>query len=224
MRRFAISDIHGCCKTFKYLVKDIIQLTKEDRLFLLGDYIDRGPDSKGVIDFILQLQEEGYQVDCVRGNHEEMLLDGLKSDMQLGSWLINGGRETLRSFEVIDPNDIPHKYFKFIEELKLYIELEDYLLVHAGFNFKDEDFLEDKYAMLWIRRWHGEFDIDRTNGKIIIHGHTPMLKDDIVKAPKLELPVDIDAGCAYYHIEGLGFLCAYNLDTKEFYFQENMDI
>jgi len=56
-RHFAISDIHGCVKTFKKLVIDIINLSKEDKLYLLGDYINKGPDSKGVIDFIFTLQD-----------------------------------------------------------------------------------------------------------------------------------------------------------------------
>ena len=78
MRRFAISDIHGCIKTFKTLV-DRIEFSKEDTLYLLGDYIDRGPDSKGVIDHIWKIQEEGYRVHCLRGNHEQMLLEELKN-------------------------------------------------------------------------------------------------------------------------------------------------
>ena len=73
MSKYAISDIHGCIATFKTLL-DKIKFSKEDELYLLGDYIDRGPDSKGVIDHIWYLQKSGYQVHCLRGNHENMLL------------------------------------------------------------------------------------------------------------------------------------------------------
>ncbi|MEO0876095.1 MAG: metallophosphoesterase, partial [Bacteroidota bacterium] len=66
MRKFAISDIHGCLKTFEALL-DQIQFTTQDELYLLGDYIDRGPDSKGVIDLIWKMQADGYQVKCLRG-------------------------------------------------------------------------------------------------------------------------------------------------------------
>jgi predicted MPP superfamily phosphohydrolase len=74
-RRFAIGDIHGCNLTLQALVKEQLQLTKQDQLFLLGDYVNRGPDSMGVLNFIMGLQAEGYQVFALRGNHEQMLLD-----------------------------------------------------------------------------------------------------------------------------------------------------
>ena len=75
-RRFAVPDIHGCNKTFQALL-DRIQLTTNDQLFLLGDYIDRGPDSVGVLDTILRLKEEGYSVFPLRGNHEQMLIESI---------------------------------------------------------------------------------------------------------------------------------------------------
>ena len=70
MHRFAISDIHGCAKTFEALL-DRIALSTQGELYLLGDYLDRGPDSKGVLDLIFRLQREGYAVHCLRGNHEQ---------------------------------------------------------------------------------------------------------------------------------------------------------
>ena len=78
MKQYAIGDIHGCSKTFKELL-DKIGLIEGDELYLLGDYIDRGPDSKGVIDTIFELREKGFKVICLRGNHESMLLDALKN-------------------------------------------------------------------------------------------------------------------------------------------------
>jgi len=71
MRQIAISDIHGCARTFQALL-DKIQLSTNDQLYLLGDYIDRGPDSKGVIDTILGLINAGYRVQTLMGNHEKM--------------------------------------------------------------------------------------------------------------------------------------------------------
>ena len=71
MARWAISDIHGCCQTFRYMVETELQITKEDELFLLGDYIDRGKDSKGVFDYIMQLQNDNFKVQCLMGNHED---------------------------------------------------------------------------------------------------------------------------------------------------------
>lgn len=76
-RTIAIADIHGCCRTFRRLLFDIVRLDKADTLYLLGDMIDRGPDSKGVIETILELHEEGYAIKPVRGNHEQMLLQAI---------------------------------------------------------------------------------------------------------------------------------------------------
>ncbi|MEM9260991.1 MAG: metallophosphoesterase, partial [Bacteroidota bacterium] len=73
MPRYAISDIHGCAATFRTALKTIA-FSQKDELFLLGDYIDRGPDSMGVLEHIWTLQATGYEVTCLRGNHEQMLI------------------------------------------------------------------------------------------------------------------------------------------------------
>src|SRR5215218_1348691 len=98
MPRYAISDIHGCCKTFRYMVEEVLHLQASDQLFLLGDYIDRGPDSKGVIDFILELRAKGYRVETLMGNHEFMMLETWEDASYLPLWLRNGGDTTLASF------------------------------------------------------------------------------------------------------------------------------
>ncbi len=220
MRRFAISDIHGCAKTFKALL-DQIAFSKEDVLYLLGDYIDRGPDSRGVIDHIWVLQEEGYQVHCLRGNHEQMLLDEL-AEKEI--WY-NGEPETLKSFDAKANQDIPQPYIEWMEELPYYFELKDYILVHAGLNFKTKFPLQDEHEMIWARHWYDDIDMQWLGKRIIVHGHTPtrilVIKgsvDDLFYIPAL----DIDAGCAFESF-GLGHLCALNLDTKEFTFHANID-
>lgn len=77
-RRFAIGDIHGCYNTFESLVEDKIALRKEDQLFLLGDYIDRGIRNREVLDYIIELKEEGFQVFPLMGNHEYFVLRDLQ--------------------------------------------------------------------------------------------------------------------------------------------------
>ncbi|PIQ21920.1 MAG: serine/threonine protein phosphatase, partial [Cytophagales bacterium CG18_big_fil_WC_8_21_14_2_50_42_9] len=148
--RYTISDIHGCANTFRHLVNEVIQLKPTDELFLLGDYIDRGPDSKGVIDFIQELQKSGIQVRTLSGNHEAMMLDALEDPEYFNHWMLNGGKQTLASFGVKSIREIPQSYWLFLRQLEYYIELEDYLLVHAGFNFKAEDPFTDTHSMLWI--------------------------------------------------------------------------
>lgn len=222
---YAISDIHGCCATFKALVKDKIKLQKTDKLFLLGDFIDRGPDSKGVLDFVMKLIEDGYQVFPLIGNHEWMLLKGLEQfDMEY-SWLENGGRDTLVSFGATNIHEIPKKYIEFMKDFALYIDIPGYYLVHAGFNFEIEDFLESKYSMLWIRHWYTEINHDLLGDKIIIHGHTPKKKEDMEDDfQNMPYPaINIDAGCYAKHRQGYGYLCAVNLTELQLYFQQNID-
>ena len=114
--RYAIGDLHGCSKTFRKLVMDVIKLQKSDVLYCLGDYVDRGPDSKGVIDFILELRENGYTVNTLRGNHDQMMMDASKNSESLKDWLRNGGSTTLKSFNVQSYEELDSKYKRFFYE------------------------------------------------------------------------------------------------------------
>ncbi|MEM9884707.1 MAG: metallophosphoesterase family protein [Bacteroidota bacterium] len=225
MNRFAISDIHGCLKTFKALLEKI-NFSKADELFLLGDYIDRGPDSKGVIDHILELKAKGYLVHCLMGNHEELMIRGLKGDeLALDIWLKNGGYQTIDSYFEDDAKDIPVEHLIFLNNLKYYFKIDHYYLVHAGLNFKLGEPLSDEKSMLWIRDWYGDLDQQWLGRRSIVHGHTPLPKA-VIKQQHLELknfPVlDIDCGCVYNRM-GLGYLCAFNLNTKSLTFQKNIE-
>lgn len=223
MPRYAISDIHGCCQTLRYMVEEILQLNPEDELFLLGDYIDRGPDSKGVIDFILELQARGFQVKPLLGNHEFMLLQACEDSTVLPTWLYNGGDKTLSSFGVKEVRQIPDQYWFFFEQLKYYHELPDYLLVHAGFDFSTGNPLANYEAMLWIR----DFTIDKAflGTRRIVHGHTPTPFASIQKkvADPQTRVFNIDGGCVFKHIPDYGYLTALNLDTLQLHGLLNRD-
>jgi len=225
MRRFAISDIHGCARTFGKLL-DKIGLKKEDQLYLLGDFIDRGPDSKGVFDRILQIRELGYRVDCLLGNHEEMMLNALNGGREREHlWWMNGGMETLNSFEVNSLGEVPEVYLDFIASMSHFIALDDYILVHAGLNFKASDPLEDIEPMLWIRDWYRNIDRQWLGEKIVVHGHTPIPETRVrqqLKNVERVPAVDIDNGCVYDR-PGHNQLCALNLDNRELIFQKNID-
>ena len=222
-RRFAISDIHGCVRTFKRLVREKLNLQPKDTLYLLGDYINRGPDSKGVLDYILKLQKDGYQIKCLRGNHDDIMLRALYHKYSFKAFLSNGGDTTLKSFGVSRIDEIPAKYIEFIAHTDYYLEVGRYLLVHAGFNFKLQDFLADKEAMLWIREM--DLDRDKLGDRYIIHGHTPHSKSAIQKQfTGTELPriINIDCGCVYHPRAG-SRLCALDLDTLQLTFAKNVD-
>ena len=125
MRKFAISDIHGCAATFKKLLNEV-DFNTADELYLLGDYVSRGPDSKGVFDHIFRLQELGHFVKCLRGNHEAMLLTALRDPVNAQRWAAGSlGKVTLQSFGVNSVYDIPEHYVDFIRDLDFYLEVED---------------------------------------------------------------------------------------------------
>ena len=89
-RIFVIGDIHGCCNTFKKLLLEKLGIQKPDKIYCVGDYVDRGNDSKGVIDFIINLRGKGYRIYTLRGNHEQMMLDSTIDQERLYLWLKNG--------------------------------------------------------------------------------------------------------------------------------------
>jgi serine/threonine protein phosphatase 1 len=219
-RRFVIPDIHGCAATFRTLVEDVIRLTPEDHLYLLGDYIDRGPRSKELLDTILGLARDGYDVNALRGNHEEMLIN---SDNSLGDfrlWTLNGGDTTLYSFGVDYAGEIPNRYLQFLEKLPLFFILDDFILVHACLNFDNQDPFTDRESMLWAR--HCEVDISRTGNKRLVSGHTPVTRETLEKG-LTSSRIMLDNGCVYKGHPGLGALAALDLDSMIVLFQENVD-
>ena len=220
-RRFVIPDIHGCEMTFSRLLKDVIRLQKTDSLYLLGDTIDRGPRSKGVIDTISNLRAEGYEVHPLRGNHEDMLLKSCRDRTYFHLWMLNGGSATLTSFGVEDGCEIPLPYRSFIESWPYYIELPDYILVHGGLNFRIADPLTDTEAMLWSRDVTAHKEL--IGGRRLIGGHTPLRREEIRHSINQDR-IMLDNGCVYKGEPGLGSLAALELNAMTLYFQENVDM
>jgi serine/threonine protein phosphatase 1 len=218
-RIFAIGDIHGCYKTFKKLLLDKIKINKSDTIYCVGDYIDRGEDSKGVIDFILDLRSQEYKIHTLRGNHEQMLLDSISDEFETDTWLRNGGSDTLRSFGIQSLHELQATYLFFFKETKYYFKIKDYIIVHAGLNFNRENILADKSAMLWARY----FDPMQPalKDQVLIHGHTPKPLDYILNQKGNCL--DIDGGCVYTKIKNLGKLVAYDLNEKKYIVQDNCE-
>ncbi|CAN5158879.1 metallophosphoesterase family protein [soil metagenome] len=218
-KRWAISDVHGCAKTFKQLL-DRLELQPDDYLYLLGDYINKGPRSKKVLKTIIKLKEDGHKIRCLMGNHEDLLLRALEDPLLIPMFNQHGGKETLKSFKVKSINDIPTEYINFFHSLEYYIELEDFVLVHSTLNFLDKNPFTDRHAMLWTK---GNRIIPaKIQYRRIIHGHTPTKLNVIkngLKKPK-NYALCIDAGCVY-NGEELGNLVALNLDTFELLVQKN---
>lgn len=218
MSRLAISDIHGYNSTFERLLKRI-DFQKTDELILLGDYIDRGPDSKGVLDTILDLQDQSYKITCLMGNHEQMLLQTLENPSYKLNWYRNGGDSTMESFSTSSIDQIPEKYIDFISSLKFYYELEDYIFVHAGVNMLADNPLDDQLSLLWLRDWEQKYSKKWLGKRKVIHGHTPTLRNNIIKQAEYnENVVCIDNGC-FVERPGYGSLCALDIDCFKFSFE-----
>ena len=119
-RLLAIGDIHGCMDPFRELVEKKIRIRKSDRIVLLGDYIDRGYQSREVVDYIIDLQNQGFDIIPLMGNHESMLIDSLGSEQSMYNWSMNGGSETLFSFGIKSSIELEFKYLQFFENLLFY--------------------------------------------------------------------------------------------------------
>ena len=219
LRQIAVGDIHGCVKTFRVLVKDELRLTPNDHLIVLGDMIDRGPDSKGVIDEIIALRERGIRVQVLQGNHEEMMINASLNNESLDYWLRNGGQETLDSFGVKHVSEIPTSYLDFIRFTELYIETAETIFVHAGLNFNKSTPFSDYDSMKWIRKM--EVDPTKIGSRTIVHGHVPAPLPLLLKSRKFN--INLDAGCVYKDTPGLGNLLAYDITNKKFYSVANCE-
>src|SRR4051812_26027312 len=112
-RTFAIGDVHGCALTLKELLLDELKIEKQDEIYFLGDYIDRGSRSKEVIDFILGLKKENYKINTLRGNHEQLFIDSDESFSDFDNWIRNGGIATLESFGISRFNELNDEYKSF---------------------------------------------------------------------------------------------------------------
>lgn len=216
-RLFAIGDIHGCFDSFQILIKQKIQIKESDKIVLLGDYIDRGTQSREVFDYIIDLKEKGIDIVPLMGNHEAMLLDAFKNTEFKSKWIQNGGSETLKSFDIISVEDIESKYIDFIQGLTYYYAFGEYIFVHAGFNDSDINPFADNYSMIWVCKQM--YENPMLINKIIIHGHRPITMDACKKIVHSNKNViNLDTGCVYSNMTGYGTLTAIELNTRSLYF------
>ncbi|MGG0185912.1 metallophosphoesterase family protein [Bacillus rhizoplanae] len=184
-RMLVISDIHGELEKFEKLLEKVEYNPKNDQLILLGDYVDRGPNAKEVIEKVMQLKEGGAF--ALKGNHEDMMIKALTTEEGKfwNHWVKrNGGDQTLHSYgfsesdiavseeEFIRPqlqSEVLEQHIEFIKELDHYIETDDYIFVHAGVQPMTPVSETDAYTLMWIR---DEFHNGYTGEKVVVFGHT----------------------------------------------------
>lgn len=196
LRVYAIGDIHGradlLTRTTEYVAMHLQQFPiRASVCIFLGDYVDRGPDSRSV----LEMLTSGFptQIVPLRGNHELMLLDFLRDPATAANWRYNGGIETLHSYgldvsgfrsgaqfqEVAEQFrvQLPPEHLEFIRSTRQSISIGDYFFCHAGVRPRIPLEQQREEDLLWIR---DEFlSSEFYHGKVVVHGHTPVLKPEI---------------------------------------------
>ncbi|MEM6651948.1 MAG: metallophosphoesterase family protein [Pseudomonadota bacterium] len=206
---YAIGDVHGEAARLKQLHTliderhDLLFSGRTKKIVHLGDYVDRGRDSYGVIEQLIALQTRmGEDCICLRGNHEEMMLDGLTADKPsaYNNWLVNGGEDTVASYRRADVDPIPTAHIDWLKSLpSIHRVPEDKLIfVHAGIN--PVEYPNDREGVyLWTRArrffevesWRNE----ALDGWTVVHGHTPTedFYPDHVSAQSSRLNLDTGA-------------------------------
>lgn len=185
MRLLAIGDIHGCLMPFNDLLT-LVKPTPDDTVILLGDYVDRGPDSRGVLNRILELKQSSLNLICLRGNHEVMMVAANNGAADRKMWLGVGGVQTLGSYGPTPGrsgtlDDVPAEHWRFLkEDLVNYHETERHIFVHAGLNLDLPLAAQSPDMLQW------EFlaeDMRHFSGKTAIVGHSSQKNGEVKVVP-----------------------------------------
>ena len=189
---YAIGDIHGAAELLDRLLEKIDKDAgglEQAQLIFLGDYVDRGPDSKGVIERLASLNKEQPETVFLKGNHEAVMLDFLADPEEMLEWLDWGGDETLRSYGVsgalTKPGEdlsleladaMPKAHHDFLKGLSLNHHEGDYFFVHAGVRPGVPLDEQEEDDLLWIRNRFHNTPMEERPDKVIVHGHHPLKK------------------------------------------------
>ncbi len=198
-----VGDIHGCALELSLLLQE---LPKDDLLVFLGDYVDRGPDSAGVVKQLLKLR---HRARFLVGNHESMLLQHMnpKRERAWNAWLHprNGGMATLQSYGLDERAvlaDLPEGHRLFFTDLEPYVEESRFIAVHAGLRLEGFTSLaeQSREDLVWIREdWLNARD--DWQGKTVYYGHTPTRHVNGLGREAAPIAgtasLGIDTGCVY---------------------------
>jgi len=187
-RTIAIGDIHGCARALEVIL-DAIVPDPGDVIITLGDYIDRGPQSRQVIDRLLRLEQE-CQLIPLQGNHECLLLDALQRKTLFNFWLQCGGQQTLESYGGT-LEQIPPSHIDFFQRCQRYHETEQHLFFHANFNPALPAAEQDDQQLFW-EHLRGPGPGQHISGKRVFVGHTPQDRGRILR---LDHIVCLDTYC-----------------------------
>lgn len=201
-RVYVVGDIHGCVDEPRVILEYLTKrerLKESDLVVFLGDYIDRGSDSKAVVDLLLQFKKNHGNTFFLKGNHEDMLVDFLLGEGRMGpSFLYNGGLDTITSYGLSlleNPSNfaqaMPVEHLDFYKGLLLGLDVGNFICVHAGLNPKHTLEEQNQTEVCWIRE---EFiGASHEFNKLVVFGHTPF-RDVFVDLP---FKVGIDTGLVF---------------------------
>jgi len=200
VKSYIIGDIHGCLSELACLLESL-PLESQDHLVFLGDYVDRGPDARGVISYLIDWQQrDNIKTTFLKGNHEDMFLSFLGFPGNYGDmFLYNGGGATLASYGIpAGPpspgqalSQIPPNHLNFLKTLTVYHLLEPVLCVHAGIHPRKPLEQQVEEEMLWIR---DEFVLHHHSlPYTVLFGHTPQ-KEVLFHLP---YKIGLDTGLVY---------------------------
>jgi serine/threonine protein phosphatase 1 len=209
-RLFAIGDIHGCDVALDTLLREISP-KRDDVIVGIGDYVDRGPNSAGVLEILVDLVSRCRFVPLI-GNHEIMMFKGMSARRDFDFWMTHGGQATLASYGG-DPRAIPQHHMLFLSHCVRYHEEESYFFVHA--NYAPDLALDDQPDDLLF--WTHIFDNvppPHRSGKTAVVGHTPQVTGEIRNIGHILM---IDTHCF-----GNQWLTAVDLNEKTFIRANNL--
>ena len=211
LRIYAVGDIHGRYDLLQSLYGRIrrdlaASRPRESIEIFLGDYVDRGPQSREVVEWMISEPPATDRRICLRGNHEELLLAALAEPFGIQNWLANGGLQTLLSYRPVPRSELanmtmaearavfarafPERHFDFMQQLPRSDQFGGYLFVHAGLRPGRPLERQDPHDLVWIREpfLSSNFDF----GKMVVHGHTPQ------DAPEIRPNrINIDTGAVF---------------------------
>jgi serine/threonine protein phosphatase 1 len=186
---FAIGDVHGCFSKMEALLAHCAAYAagRTTKFVFLGDYIDRGPDSMGVVAQLMT----AVGVVCLKGNHEDMLIETIDAPLDPDWWLSNGGAQTAVSYGATRLADIPADHVAWMKALPLFHDDGLRFFVHAGIDPTIPLNAQSERTMLWTR---DRYPATINPGRLIVHGHTPLRHG----APDLEpYRLNLDTGAVF---------------------------
>jgi serine/threonine protein phosphatase 1 len=197
-RVFAIGDIHGCPDELSAILR-YIDANSADTVIFMGDYVDRGPSARDVVELLIEFKQQHPGTVFLKGNHEDMMLAFLRMKGNYGeSFLFNGGFATMASYDITDDADLdearermPSSHLEFVQNLETSYLRPPFLFVHAGVHPARSLEEQETEDLLWIRQ---DFILNpHTLGHTVIFGHTPM-RDVLVDMP---YKIGLDTGLVY---------------------------